>query len=186
MALTQSVMIPLGTVAPAFSLPDTASGKTVALEDFRDAPALLVAFLCNHCPYVQHMLDGFVAFAREYGDKGLETVAISSNDAKAYPADSPREMAKLAKAKDFPFPYLYDETQQVARAYSAVCTPDLFLFDRNRQLVYRGQFDDSRPGGRTPVTGVDLRRAAGAVLGYTPVPEEQVPSMGCSIKWKRG
>jgi peroxiredoxin len=180
----QSKMLPLGTPAPAFRLPDTVSGKTVSLEDFAANRALLVAFICNHCPYVKHILDGFVAFAREYGPRGLAVVAISSNDITTHPADSPTEMAKLAREKNFTFPYLYDESQDVARAYDAACTPDFFLFDAERRLVYRGQFDSSRPGGKEPVTGADLRAAADAVLGGKPVPEKQLPSIGCSIKWK--
>jgi hypothetical protein len=143
-----------------------------------------VAFICNHCPYVKHILDGFVAFTREYGPRGLAVVAISSNDIATHPEDSPGEMAKLARAKNFTFPYLFDESQTVARAYDAACTPDFFLFDGDRLLVYRGQFDGSRPGSQQPVTGVDLRSAADAVLAGSPVPERQSPSVGCSIKWK--
>jgi peroxiredoxin len=180
----QSTMLALGTVAPSFRLPDTASGKTVTLADFTANRALLVAFICNHCPYVKHILDGFVAFAREYGPRGLAVAAISSNDVSTYPADSPSEMTKLARAKDFTFPYLYDESQAVARAYDAACTPDFFLFDADRRLVYRGQFDGGRPGSSQPVTGADLRAAADAVLAGRPAPEKQVPSVGCGIKWK--
>jgi peroxiredoxin len=180
----QSRMLALGTAAPSFRLADTASGKTVALEDFAASRALLVAFLCNHCPYVKHVLDGFVAFAREYGPRGLAVVAISSNDVASYPADAPDEMAKLARAKNFTFPYLYDESQSVARAYDAACTPDFFLFDGARKLVYRGQFDGSRPGNPQPVTGADMRTAADAVLAGRPAPEKQIPSIGCGIKWK--
>lgn len=180
----QSTMMALGTSAPPFELPDAASGKTVKLGDFAGRP-LVVAFLCNHCPYVKHMLDGFVAFARDYGAKGLGVVAICSNDARSYPADAPGEMAKLARAKDFPFPYLVDDSQDIARAYAAACTPDLYLFDRDGKLAYRGQFDRSRPGDKSPVTGGDLRIAADALLSDRPVPGKQMPSMGCSIKWKR-
>jgi peroxiredoxin len=180
----QSRMLALGTAAPPFRLRDTASGKTVSLQDFAVSRALLVAFVCNHCPYVKHILDGFVAFAREYGPRGLAVVAISSNDVLTHPADSPAEMAKLARSKDFTFPYLYDESQAVARAYDAACTPDFFLFDSDRRLVYRGQFDGSRPGGSHPVTGSDMRAAADAVLAGKPAPEKQTPSVGCSIKWK--
>lgn len=181
----QSKMVALGSKAPDFALPDTVSGHAVKLEDFADAPALLVAFLCNHCPYVKHVLDGFVSFAREYGPRGLAVVAICSNDAQAYPEDAPPEMAKLAKAKLFPFPYLHDESQSVAAAYDAACTPDFFLFDRNGRLAYRGQFDSSRPRGATAVTGADLRAAADAVLqGHAPA-SDQIPSVGCSIKWRR-
>jgi peroxiredoxin len=181
----QSAMNPLGTLAAPFALPDAASGKLVRLEDFAGAPGLLVAFLCNHCPYVKHILDGFVDFAREYGARGLGIVAICSNDASSYPEDAPAEMAKLARARGFPFPYLVDESQAVARAYEAACTPDLFLFDSDGRLVYRGQFDASRPGGKAPVTGADLRAAADALLAGRPIPAEQIASMGCSIKWKR-
>jgi peroxiredoxin len=184
MAVMQSAMIPLGTLAPAFALPDAASGKTVRLEDFAGRP-LVVAFLCNHCPYVKHMLDGFIAFAREYVAKHVGIVAICPNDARAYPADAPAQMAKLARAKDFPFPYLVDESQDVARAYAAVCTPDLYLFGRDGRLAYRGQFDGSRPGRGAPVTGADLRAAVDALLGDQPAPADQSPSIGCSIKWKR-
>lgn len=180
----QSTMLALGTAAPPFRLTDTASGKTVVLDDFAASRALLVAFICNHCPYVKHILDGFAAFAREYGPRGLAVVAISSNDVKTHPADSPDEMAKLARAKSFAFPYLFDESQAVARAYDAACTPDFFLFDGDRRLVYRGQFDGSRPGGQQPVTGADMRTAVDAVLGGRPVPEKQIPSVGCGIKWK--
>src|SRR5687768_3314235 len=181
---TQSTMLALGTAAPPFRLPDTVSGKTVAVEDFSASRALLVAFICNHCPYVKHLLDGFVTFASEYAPRGLAVVAISSNDVTTYPEDSPNEMAKLAREKGFTFPYLYDESQLVARAYKAACTPDFYLFDSNRRLVYRGQFDDSRPRGRQPVTGADMRTAVDAALTGKTVPEPQIPSVGCSIKWK--
>jgi peroxiredoxin len=182
----QSTMLALGTAAPPFRLTDTASGKTISLEDLAGSPALLVAFLCNHCPYVKHILNGFVSFAAEYGPRGLGVVAISSNDITTHPADSPTEMAKLAREKSFTFPYLYDESQAVARAYVAACTPDFFLFDGDRRLVYRGQFDGSRPGSPQPVTGADMRAAADAVLAGKPVPPKQLPSIGCSIKWKQG
>jgi peroxiredoxin len=180
----QSTMLALGTAAPSFRLPDTVTGKPVALEDFAASRALLVAFICNHCPYVKHILDGFAAFAQEYGPRGLAVVAISSNDVQTHPADSPGEMAKLAREKNFTFPYLFDESQAVARAYDAACTPDFFLFDGNRRLVYRGQFDESRPRGQQPVTGADMRAAVDAVLAGKPVPEKQIPSVGCGIKWK--
>lgn len=186
MALRQSRMIELGTRAPDFALPDVVSGRIVKLADFAAAPALLVAFICNHCPYVRHVRAGFVAFAREYGPKGLAIVAISANDAAAYPDDAPEAMAREAKNAGFTFPYLYDETQAVARAYEAICTPDFFLFDRERGLVYRGRFDAARPGSNVPVSGADLRAAADALLAGRPVPAEQQPSMGCSIKWKPG
>jgi len=179
-------MLALGTPAPQFALRDTVTGRTVALADFAASPALLVAFLCNHCPFVKHILDEFVAFAREFGPRGVAVVAISANDVAGYPADSPAEMARIAALKGFTFPYLYDESQQVAKAYRAVCTPDFFLFDRDRRLAYRGQFDGSRPGNNIPVTGADLRAACDALLRGRPIPLEQAPSVGCSIKWKAG
>jgi peroxiredoxin len=184
MALRQSRMLALGTRAPDFSLPDT-QGAPRSLAEFAPAPALLVAFVCNHCPYVKHMLAGFIAFAHDYAPKGVATVAINSNDATAYPEDGPPNMAKLASQLKFPFPYLYDESQSVALAYGAVCTPDLFLFDRERRLSYRGQFDGSRPGNRIAVTGGDLKRAADATLAGQAL-GEQIASAGCSIKWKPG
>ena len=186
MVQRHSRMLRLGTAAPRFSLRDTVSGGTVALEDFASSPALLIAFICNHCPFVKHILDGFVAFARDFGPRGLAVVAINSNDVKSYPEDAPAEMSRIAMLKGFSFPYLYDESQEIAKAYQAVCTPDFFLFDRARRLVYRGQFDGSRPGNRTAVTGADLRAAAEALLSGSPVPPEQTPSIGCSIKWKTG
>jgi peroxiredoxin len=179
-------MLALGTPAPRFALRDTVTGKTVALEDFAASPALLVAFLCNHCPFVKHILDEFVDFARDFGARGVAVVAISANDVAGYPADSPAEMARIAALKGFTFPYLYDESQEVAKAYRAVCTPDFFLFDRDRRLAYRGQFDGSRPGNNIPVTGADLRTASEALLRGRPIPAEQTPSVGCSIKWKAG
>jgi peroxiredoxin len=179
-------MLPLGTPAPAFALPDTVTGRTVASGDFASAPLLLVVFLSNHCPFVKHMLDGFVAFAREFGARGLAVVAISVNDIASYPDDAPGEMARIARLKGFTFPYLYDESQEVARAYQAVCTPDFFLFDRDGRLAYRGQFDASRPGNGVPVTGADLRAACDALLAGKALTGEQKPSVGCSIKWKAG
>jgi peroxiredoxin len=181
----QSRMVALGSVAPDFDLPDTVSGRNLRLADVGASPALLVAFFCNHCPYVKHILDGFVAFAGEYGPRGLAVVVISSNDAEAYPDDAPPEMARLAREKRFSFPYLYDESQSVAAAYDAVCTPDFFLFDGQRRLVYRGQFDSSRPRNADPVTGADLRAAADAVLSGRAPSGEQLPSIGCSIKWRK-
>jgi peroxiredoxin len=186
MARRQSRMLPLGTTAPLFALRDTVSGRTAALEDVASSPALLIAFICNHCPFVKHILDGFVAFARDFGPRGLAVVAISPNDAESYPEDAPGEMSRVAKLKGFTFPYLHDESQEVAKAYQAICTPDFFLFDRERRLVYRGQFDGSRPGNRIPVTGSDLRAAADALLRGLAVPTQQTPSVGCSIKWKVG
>ena len=185
MARRYSRMLELGTPAPAFALADPA-GRIHALEDHREAPALLVAFLCNHCPYVRHILPGFVDFAREYGSRGLAVVAINPNDATAYPDDAPAAMAEAAARHGFTFPYLHDESQAVALAYQAVCTPDFFLFDGNRRLVYRGQFDDSRPGNGRPVTGADLRAAIDATLaGQAPAAGQQ-PSLGCNIKWRKG
>ena len=181
-----SRMLPLGTRAPSFALPDTVTGHSVAIGDFAASPLLLVAFICNHCPAVKQILDGFVAFAREFGVRGVAVVAISSNDITSHPDDAPAEMARIARMKGFTFPYLYDESQEVAKAYQAVCTPDFFPFDRERRLAYRGQFDASRPGGRTAVTGADLRAACEALLGGKPATQDQIPSIGCSIKWKAG
>jgi peroxiredoxin len=185
MAETPSTMAPLGMPAPDFRLPDT-SGKLVSLSDFAKAPALLVVFMCNHCPFVKHIRAGLAQFARDYQPRGLAMVGINSNDVASYPEDSPAKMAEEVKAAGYTFPYLYDETQAVAKAYHAACTPDFFLFDRDRRLVYRGQFDDSRPSNGRPVTGADLRAAADAVLAGRPVPAEQKASIGCNIKWKRG
>jgi len=185
MVSVPSTMMPLGTRAPDFSLPDT-DGGTVSLDDFRDAPALLVMFICNHCPYVKHLRQSLADFAREYRERGLAVVAISSNDVEKYPQDSPEMMKKEKEEAGYPFPYLFDESQDVAKAYRAACTPDFFLFDGDRRLVYRGQFDSSRPKNDIPVTGEDLRAAADAVLEGRPVPEDQTPSIGCNIKWKPG
>jgi peroxiredoxin len=185
MALTPSTMLALGTLAPDFRLPDVV-GKIVSLSDFKSVPALAVFFICNHCPYVKHIQKGLVQFARDYQPRGLAIVAISSNDVQTHPEDSPAKMAQEAKAAGYAFPYLYDESQAVAKAYQAACTPDIFLFDAERRLVYRGQLDDSRPGNGVPVTGKDLRAATDAVLGGNPVPSRQVPSVGCNIKWKSG
>jgi peroxiredoxin len=185
MAKTPSTMTPLGTPAPEFRLPDTA-GRTVCGDDFAHAPALLVAFICNHCPYVKHIREGLAAFGRDYQKKGLAIVAINSNGVASYPDDSPERMAEEVRAAGYTFPYLYDETQSAAKAYGAACTPDFFLFDAKRRLVYRGQFDDSRPGSGVPVTGRDLRAACDAVLAGKSAPRDQRPSIGCSIKWKPG
>jgi peroxiredoxin len=185
MAETASTMVPLGTAAPNFKLPDT-TGKLLSLADFKDAPALLVVFMCNHCPFVQHIRAGLAQLARDYQARGLAMVGINSNDVANYPADSPAKMAEEAKRAGYVFPYLYDETQAVAKAYHAACTPDFFLYDRDRRLAYRGQFDDSRPSNGGPVTGADLRAAADAVLQGRAVSAEQKPSIGCNIKWKRG
>ncbi len=185
MAATPSTMPPLGMSPPDFDLPDP-DGKHHALSDFEGASGLLVAFICNHCPYVQHIRKELGAFGREYQGKGLAVVAIASNDLAQYPQDGPEGMREEAEDGGYTFPYLFDETQEVAKAYQAACTPDFFLFDAHRKLVYRGQFDDSRPGNDLPVTGKDLRAAADAVLAGRPVPEEQRSSIGCNIKWKPG
>lgn len=185
MVRTASTMLPLGTSAPDFSLPDTA-GRTVSLADFKDSPALLVIFMCNHCPYVQHVADGLAKLAKDYQNRGVAVVGINSNDTATHPEDSPAKMADEVRQRGYTFPYLFDETQQVAKAYRAACTPDFFLFDSQRKLVYRGQMDDSRPQSGVPVTGQDLRRALDAVLAGAPVPEPQKPSLGCNIKWKPG
>ena len=185
MVNTLSTMLPLGTSAPPFSLADT-EGKAVSLDDYKDAPALLVVFLCNHCPFVKHVLPRFVELAREYQRRDIGIVGISSNDVSSYPDDSPEKMAELSRKMDFPFPYLYDESQQVAKAYGAACTPDFYLFDQRGRLVYRGQMDDSRPTNGRPVTGADLRAAMDAVLEGRAIPDDQKPSIGCNIKWKPG
>ena len=185
MARTESTMLPLGTKAPDFSLVNV-DGKTVSLADFKPSPALLVIFMCNHCPFVKHLADPLARFTAEYMNKGVAVVGISSNDVSNYPADSPEQMVAEAEARGYQFPYLYDESQEVAKAYHAACTPDFYLFDNERRLVYRGQFDSSRPDSGIPVTGADLRAAIDAVLaGGTPT-ENQRPSIGCNIKWKPG
>jgi peroxiredoxin len=178
-------MLPLGTRAPDFRLPDT-SGKIVSLVDFEKAKALLVIFMCNHCPYVKHIRTGLAQLARDYMSRGVAIVGISSNDVENYPEDSPRKMAEEAKAAGYIFPYLYDETQEVAKAYRAACTPDIYLFDSEQRLVYRGQLDDSRPGNNVPVTGKDVRAALDAVLAGKSLPSNQKASIGCNIKWKPG
>jgi peroxiredoxin len=185
MVAVNSTMLPLGTKAPDFTLPDP-FGKKVSLSDLADAQAIAVIFMCNHCPYVKHISAGLARFARDYAGRGVTVIGISSNDAQNYPADSPSKMAEEIKAAGYIFPYLYDETQQVAKEYRAACTPDLYLFDRQQRLVYRGQFDDSRPGNGLPVTGKDLRSAVDAVLSRKPVSPQQKPSIGCNIKWKPG
>ena len=185
MALTPSTMLPLGTQAPDFSLPNV-DGRTVSLSDFQGAPALLVIFLCNHCPFVKHVANALAELGREYQGRGVGVVGISSNDVANYPADSPEQMVAEAEMRGYSFPYLYDDTQGVARAYRAACTPDFYVFDKNQKLVYRGQMDASRPDSGIPVTGKDLRAALDAVLAGKPVPAEQRPSMGCNIKWKAG
>ncbi len=189
MALTQSTMLPLGTTAPDFSLPNCNpeyGGEIVSLGDLSQAQALLIVFSCNHCPYVIHIREALAAFANEYRSKGLTTIAISSNDVTTHPADGPENMTRVAHEFGFTFPYLYDEDQTVAAAYTAACTPDFFLFDGDRRLVYRGQFDGSRPKNGVPVTGEDLRSAVDALLAGGAVPVDQRPSMGCNIKWRAG
>ena len=185
MALTPSTMMALGTEAPDFSLRDT-DGQLVSLADFAGSKALLVMFICNHFPYVKHVAAELARIGRDYARDDLGVVAISANDAAAYPADSPARMKEEKAARGYEFPYLHDETQQTARAYHAACTPDFFLFDRERSLVYRGQLDDSRPGNNAPVDGRDLRAAIDAVLAGRKVAQEQKPSIGCNIKWKPG
>ena len=185
MVATNSTMLPLGTKAPDFRLPDP-SGIIVTLADFQNVAALLVVFMCNHCPYVKHIREGLARLARDYRPRDVAVVGINSNDVANYPADSPAKMAEEAKASGYIFPYLYDETQAVAKAYRAACTPDLYLFDKDQRLVYRGQFDASRPGNGIPVTGKDLRAALDALLAGQPVPANQKPSIGCNIKWKPG
>ena len=185
MVATASTMLALGTQAPDFKLPDT-NGKIVSIMDFADKKAILVVFMCNHCPFVKHIIDKFVEIAREYQSKGVAVVGINSNDVDSYPEDNPAKMAAVAKAKGFTFPYLYDGSQDVAKAYKAACTPDFFLFDSERKLVYRGQMDDSRPGNGKPITGADLKAAMDAVFAGKAVFGNQRPSMGCNIKWKQG
>ncbi|HEV2435579.1 MAG TPA: thioredoxin family protein [Verrucomicrobiae bacterium] len=185
MALTPSTMLPLGTTAPDFKLPDT-HGKIVSLTDFQGKPALLILFICNHCPYVKHIRAGLAQLARDYLPRGVAIVGINSNDVANYPEDSPARMKEEVKSAGYTFPYLYDESQAVAKAYRAACTPDIYLFDKDHKLVYRGQFDDSRPGNGVPVTGKDLRAALDAVLTGKPLPPDQKASIGCNIKWKAG
>ena len=185
MARTPSTMPELGLPAPDFSLPDP-SGRIYSLQDFAEAKALLVVFMCNHCPFVIHLREALSAFAREYQAKGLAVVGINANDITNRPDDSPAMMAEEIKRAGYTFPYLFDETQQTAMAYQAACTPDFFLYDGDRKLVYRGQFDGSRPGNDVPITGADLRAAAEAVLSGQAIAEQQSPSLGCNIKWRPG
>ena len=185
MVKTASTMLPLGTAAPDFALPDT-DGKTVSPADFADAPALVVIFICNHCPFVKHVAAGLAGLARDYQARGVAFVGINSNDVDNFPDDSPEKMAEEVKLRGYTFPYLFDGSQQVAKAYRAACTPDFYIFDSERRLVYRGQMDGARPGNGVPVSGEDLRAALDAVLAGQPVPEDQKPSIGCNIKWKPG
>ncbi len=186
MAATPSNMPALGTPAAEFQLPDTVSGKTISLATFKGKKALLVMFLSGHCPFVQHVKEELARLGRDYGTRGVGLVAISANDVANYPDDAPERLREMAEQTGFQFPFCYDESQDTARAYEAACTPDFFLYDGQRRLVYRGQLDDSRPGNQVPVTGRDLRAALDAVLAGKPVAAEQKPSIGCSIKWKAG
>jgi peroxiredoxin len=188
MARTPSVMVDLGTPAPAFHLPDVVTGNTIRLDTFAGKTGLLVMFICRHCPYVKHIQDQLAQLGRDYQNTDLGIVAISSNDAEKYPDDSPESLKEMAKELGFTFPLCYDATQAVAKAYQAACTPDFYLFDRERKLVYRGQFDDSRPKSDPPipVTGKDLRAAIDALLSGQPIPTDQRASIGCNIKWKPG
>jgi peroxiredoxin len=185
MVRVPSTMLPLGTKAPVFMLPNI-DGNTVASDDFAAAPALLVMFICNHCPYVKHVAAGLAQLARDYQPRGVAFVAINSNDADQYPDDNPEAMKREAAERGYTFPYLFDKTQEVAKAYRAACTPDFYLFDKDRALVYRGQLDSSRPGSEIPVTGSDLRAALDAVLSGQATAELQRPSIGCNIKWRPG
>jgi peroxiredoxin len=180
-----STMLPLGTKAPDFALTDTVSGEVVSLGGLT-GKAVVVMFICNHCPYVKLVRDGLAAFGRDYADADVDIVAISANDAETYPDDAPEQLAAVASEAGYTFPVLYDDTQEVAKAYTAACTPDFFVFDESRSLVYRGQFDDARPNAGTPVTGKDLRAAVDAVLGGEAPPADQRPSIGCNIKWRSG
>lgn len=186
MSLTPSTMMPLGTQAIDFDLQDVVSGNQISLKNFEDKKALLVMFICKHCPYVKHTQSEIAKIGKDYANKSLGIVAISANDISAYPEDSPEGMRQQAQEVGFTFPYCYDETQETAKAYTAACTPDFFLFDKERKLVYRGQLDGSRPGNNLPLTGEDLRGAIDAVLEDKPISSVQKPSIGCSIKWKPG
>lgn len=184
MVQTPSSMMPLGAQAPEFTLPDTVSGKNLSLKSLKGENATVIMFICNHCPFVIHVQDELVRLGRDFLGKGVSVVAISSNDVENYPEDSPDKMKALAESQGFNFPYLYDETQQIAKAYDATCTPDFFVFDKNMACVYRGQLDDSRPGNDIPVTGADLRLALNNILEAKTLSQSQKPSIGCNIKWK--
>jgi thiol-disulfide isomerase/thioredoxin len=187
MAATQSSMLPLGTTAPVFELPDTITGTTRTLQELRGKQGTVILFICNHCPYVLHIKDQLIAIAKEYAQQGISTVAISANDIAQYPEDAPANMQQLMTAWGNPFAaYCYDESQSVAKAYQAACTPDIFLFDANLACVYRGRLDGATPKNAEPVTGVELRNALDALLTNKPVNEKQIPSIGCNIKWKAG
>ena len=185
MVLTPSTMIPLGSEAPDFRLPDAVSGRELSLGELKSDVATVVMFICNHCPYVKHVQRGLVELAEDYAPRGVSFVAVNSNDVENYPDDSPERMKETAEEKGYPFPYLFDETQEVARVYDAACTPDFFVYDGNMRCVYRGQLDDSRPGNGKPVTGADMRKALDAVAAGEEITWEQVPSVGCNIKWKK-
>lgn len=185
MVKTASTMLPLGTQAPDFEMVSV-DGRPRTLADFKDAPAFVAMFICNHCPFVKHVAEGLAQFGHEYQSKGVAVVAISSNDASKYPEDSPEQMVHEAEEQGYSFPYLYDDDQSVAKAYRAACTPDFFVFDKQQRLVYRGQFDSSRPDSGIPVTGEDLRRAVDAVLAGEPLSDDQQPSLGCNVKWQEG
>lgn len=186
MALTASTMLPLGTLAPEFHLPDVVSGNTISLSTFAGSQALLVMFICQHCPFVKHIKDELARLGKDYINRNVGIVGISANDANNYPDDAPEQLKAMAQELDLPFPICYDESQETAKAYTAACTPDFFLFDAQRQLVYRGQLDDSRPSNGKPVTGADLRAAIDALLANQPINPQQQPSVGCNIKWKPG
>ena len=186
MALTASTMLPLGTKAPDFQLPDVVSGKIISLSTNADKQALLVMFICKHCPFVKHIKEELAHLGKDYVNREVEIVAISSNDANNYPDDAPEQLKAMAQELGLMFPVCYDESQETAKAYTAACTPDFFLFDADQRLVYRGQLDDSRPSNGKPVTGKDLRTAINAVLAGQPVNPEQKPSVGCNIKWQPG
>ena len=185
MVRTPSTMLPLGTLAPDFELPNV-DGRTVDFAAAAGSKGTVVMFICNHCPFVKHVADQLAALGRDYLGRGIGFAAISSNDVSMHPADSPEQMVREAEDRGYPFPYLYDQTQEVAKAYHAACTPDFYLFDAGRKLVYRGQLDASRPGGEIPVTGHDLRAAIDALLAGQPPVADQIPSLGCNIKWKAG
>lgn len=186
MAAVESIMLELGTKAPDFNLKNALDGSEVSLSDFRGAKGVLVIFMSNHCPFVKHVRQGIIDVAKEYQEKGVEPVAIMSNDVKSHPDDHPDRMKEECEKYNYPFPYLHDQTQEVAKAYKAACTPDFFLFDKNFKLFYRGQLDDARPGNNKPVNGMDLRIALNKLLDGKEAPEVQKPSMGCNIKWKPG
>jgi len=184
MVMTPSTMIELGTPAPMFSLPDAVSGRTLSLEELKSDTATVIMFICNHCPFVKHVQQELVKLANDFIPKNISFIAISSNDAKSYPEDAPDKMKEIADQFSYPFPYLYDESQNVAKAYQAACTPDFYIFDDNLELIYRGQLDDSRPGNDVPLSGQDMREALNAIIDGNAVNSDQKPSIGCNIKWK--